>query len=877
MFKLNPLEHPICLEMPHRLSTITSWHGHIPFAMFLVDVVKPGIIVELGTHYGDSYCAFCQAVKGLKLATRCYAVDTWQGDPQAGSYGPEVLADLRAYHDPLYGSFSRLIQSTFDEAVSHFTDGTIDILHIDGYHIYDAIRHDFETWLPKVSKQGIIFLHDVNVLEKDYGARKFWDEINIKYPHFEFLHSHGLGVLAAGKTYPKELRNLFDGQDDEMAEVRDFFSQLGNRITDKIVIETKERENQSQKKEIETKDSCIVGINNTLQIVETRINTLKKISEIKDNQINELSNTLECKEAELKSFSAELKTKEIELTDKEAELKSLNTKLETKEKDLVDKEEELESLNAKLETKEHDLKDKEAALKNITNALENKENEIDDLIKKISYLEVQLLQIQRGILMQFRNRYQKVVEKIFPQGTRRRRYYQLYLKGIRIILNEGWKSFFRKVKRYKNSNHPIQIKIETTKLKELPKAEEEKFVSIEKKVSIIIPTKNAGKDFDLVLERIRYQKGLQEIKLIVIDSGSSDGTIQISQKYGAEIHTIKSEDFNHGLTRNLGATYATGDYILFMVQDAIPIGDYWLFQLVKALYSDNEIAGVTCRQIPQSNADLFCSFLMYNHDKFMGYDNDKVMQIRKENFDKLPAEEKRRHAGIENVCLCIKKDIFTRFKFKKMDFAEDLDLGIRLIESGHKIGFMHSAGVIHSHNRSAEYFMKRGYVENKILAGILKTNPTIIEADVDVILSGILYSYNCVNHSISLLSARYPKDIPIETFFRELKGCSNDYSGKSDNKITGDAGLELLLEEFQKILNRKPTKNNLLLESFLARQDKFQDYLQNINNRFETTQLCQAVYKTYSIWCGGLLGDLYFTRPGDEKLQKLDILLKKGI
>ncbi|MGB9592400.1 MAG: hypothetical protein ACPL1K_07770, partial [Candidatus Kryptoniota bacterium] len=61
---LNPFEHSICFAQPLRIAP-SAWTEHIPFAMFLVDILKPKVIVELGTHYGVSYCAFCQAVKTL--------------------------------------------------------------------------------------------------------------------------------------------------------------------------------------------------------------------------------------------------------------------------------------------------------------------------------------------------------------------------------------------------------------------------------------------------------------------------------------------------------------------------------------------------------------------------------------------------------------------------------------------------------------------------------------------------------------------------------------------------------------------------------------------------------------------------------------------
>jgi hypothetical protein len=224
---VNPLLHPIMLHRPRRLTDVSSWHEHIPFAMYLVDLLRPRMLVELGTHRGDSYCAFCQAVDELELPTQSYAVDTWTGDAQSGLYGPEVLEDLRMYHDPLYGSFSRLLQTTFDDAVSHFEDGTIDLLHIDGCHTYEAVKHDVETWSGKVSSRGVVRMHDSNYRAGDFEVWRLWDELSAQYPSFQFLHGLGLGVLLVGDDVPPEVAALAELDAENTARVRELFAGLG--------------------------------------------------------------------------------------------------------------------------------------------------------------------------------------------------------------------------------------------------------------------------------------------------------------------------------------------------------------------------------------------------------------------------------------------------------------------------------------------------------------------------------------------------------------------------------------------------------------------------------------------------------------------------
>lgn len=268
--KLNPLDHPICLAYPGRLAS-TAWAAHVPFAMFMVDILRPRTIVELGVYSGVSYCAFCQAVKELNLNTRCFAIDTWQGDGNSGPYGPEILSNLREYHDPLYENFSSLIQSTFDNALSQFENDTIDLLHIDGFHSYESVKHDFESWLPKMSGRGVVLFHDINVRDPGFGVWKLWEEIKLRYPHFEFVHEHGLGVVSTGTSVPNGLRELIDLSEIDASIIRDFFNQLGQRL--RVRMET---------------DQVIHAQHETISQLETKVSELQQLVAGKDHQIAEL-------------------------------------------------------------------------------------------------------------------------------------------------------------------------------------------------------------------------------------------------------------------------------------------------------------------------------------------------------------------------------------------------------------------------------------------------------------------------------------------------------------------------------------------------------------------------------------------------------------
>ncbi len=835
----NPFDHPICFSTPRRMTLgTTAWHQHIPFAMALVDLAKPRILVELGTHYGDSYCAFCQAVDELKIATSCYAVDTWAGDLQSGPYGPEVLEDLKSHHDPLYSSFSRLIQSTFDEAVGHFNDASIGILHIDGYHTYDSVKHDFETWRPKMKANGIVLLHDTNVRERDFGIRRFWEEIQVKGPHFEFLNSHGLGILALGENYPRALRFLFEANESATIKIREFFFFVAN----------------------------LEGLSDTLQIKGQQLQN-------RDIHIGNLDRLIQDREQRLSNKDIEIETLVQKVNERWLDIGAIGQQLQYKESEII-------SLNKTIEIRDQSLVNKDVEIQTLV----QKTHELSNIIAERDKL---IQQIMSGIIMRLMTRYKLAVEKVLHPETKLRRYYDFASAGLKTIATEGPGSFWRKFRHYRSLRKKnSRIKIKPLKLKPLIEDPQKSVAAIDKTVSIVIPTKNAGIDFDFTLGKIRNQKGIREIEIIVVDSGSTDNTIEVAIKYAAMVHSIDPSDFNHGLTRNYGAGQSHGEYVLFMVQDAMPIGDYWLHDMLHVLEGDNKIAAVTCRQVPRSDADLFACASLCNHNRALIFSRDGVASTSAK-FDDLSPIDKRRLAGLDNVCSMIRKDVFDKFKFTNIRYGEDLELGLKIRAAGYSWAFLYWTAVIHSHNRSADYLLKRGYVDAKLLAEILSYEPPdqyVDYLDVMDVVGCLRILYAAINLSVVALGT-YDDNVKdtLQRFKSFVQANLNSGPTRLKNFERSGRYLDGIFDDMIKLTGTGDLKpNDSLTQSYFDSIDHFAGYVRAYKSVKEKEgQFVDALYKIFAIIAGHALADYYLlmSRGGgvNESLTYINSLLSEGV
>jgi hypothetical protein len=378
----------------------------------------------------------------------------------------------------------------------------------------------------------------------------------------------------------------------------------------------------------------------------------------------------------------------------------------------------------------------------------------------------------------------------------------------------------------------------------------------------------------------------------MVDSGSTDGSVESAQRYGARVVRIPPGSFNHGLARNLGAEEAKGEYLVFMTQDALPAGRFVLHRMVKTLLDHPDLGAVSARALPRSDADLFAAWQVWAHRGFLGVRGDEVRQLPSDEGEhRFRGNVLRGVAQLDNACCAIRRELFLRYRFSELPYAEDLELGIRLARDRHRIGFLDSAGVIHSHNRPPLYFLKRSYLEGK-------TVPRLLDEDVRsglhgregwegmVACAGLLY-----RALGRLLSSKERKGGPHEVVGYVRKGllsteavCSPSDGSAADT----DGVLAPFWREAARagpLFGRAPSSDDrsAILDLLIPCLDNFSVFLSGRESADEafSYQLDDALYKIFAVSAGLALGRRFdaWNRSGtvDDPAIELDRWLSGGV
>jgi rhamnosyltransferase len=233
------------------------------------------------------------------------------------------------------------------------------------------------------------------------------------------------------------------------------------------------------------------------------------------------------------------------------------------------------------------------------------------------------------------------------------------------------------------------------------------------RISVIIPTLNAG----VYLEQLLHMISTQDIgssEIIIIDSSSEDNTLNIAKRFGVKTIVIPRHTFSHGGTRNLAVKESTGDILIFMTHDALPMNNA-LFKNLTAPLEMSDIAATFARQIPRSDASpLELSSRRFNYPgtgAVKGLDDIKKHGIKTFFFS--------------NVCSSFKKNLFIKFGMfpENVRSNEDMLITAKLILNGYKVAYVPEAMVIHSHNLSLPQQFRRYYN----IGSSLKSNKWILQ------------------------------------------------------------------------------------------------------------------------------------------------------
>jgi O-antigen biosynthesis protein len=407
--------------------------------------------------------------------------------------------------------------------------------------------------------------------------------------------------------------------------------------------------------------------------------------------------------------------------------------------------------------------------------------------------------------------------------------------------------------------------------------------TIDKAVSVVIPTKNAARYIEHLLEKLKAQKGIRQCEIVLVDSGSTDGTVALAERDGVNVVQITPQEFNHSFSRNEGAKRATGDHLLFMVQDALPLTNLWLWELVTALEA-NQLAAVSCAEYPRSDSDLFYQFLIHSQYNSVGLEQDRILAWDKSCSSYLGL---RSNAQISDVATLIRRDVFENYRYKRA-YAEDLDLGIRLIRDGHRLGFLHSTRVLHSHNRPSYYFLKRGYVDVRFLVEVFPNFVFPEVADQSKLFCDILMVGDRVNQiaqEISTLSLPLPVKELMEHFLALVSApqaeAASDGEGLSDEFWEF---MQHLSEHCQTMTSRSTTKANMILPHVMDHFERLRNWvcgIYDVADRHLAHDIASALEKLFALHSGTHLAYLYLTLRSrgklDEALTAMDRAMTAGV
>jgi glycosyltransferase involved in cell wall biosynthesis len=245
---------------------------------------------------------------------------------------------------------------------------------------------------------------------------------------------------------------------------------------------------------------------------------------------------------------------------------------------------------------------------------------------------------------------------------------------------------------------------------------------MEKVVTVAVPVLNGARYLDEVLGAVRSQRVDREVELLVVDSGSTDGSVEIARSHGAVVHEISRDEFSHGATRNRMMTLARGDHVAFLTQDATPASERWLAALLEGFEHAADVAAVFGPHDARPDASHMIKSEMERH--FASWGNGGVeVDVQRLDRSREGIAAYRDFPGqltfLSDVNCAIARWAWERVPYREVPYAEDQLLGRELIEAGFAKVFHPEARVLHSHDYPPAAFFRRYFDEFRSLREVL--------------------------------------------------------------------------------------------------------------------------------------------------------------
>ncbi|SDE71669.1 Glycosyltransferase involved in cell wall bisynthesis [Kordiimonas lacus] len=245
-------------------------------------------------------------------------------------------------------------------------------------------------------------------------------------------------------------------------------------------------------------------------------------------------------------------------------------------------------------------------------------------------------------------------------------------------------------------------------------SDKEKDAALKIRASVVIPTLNAGPILDEVLAAATTQRAPWPYEVLVIDSGSTDETLEIVARYpDVKLHQIDKKDFNHGDTRNLGVELTSGEFIAFLTHDALPANDRWLFNLVTSIEHFPNAAGAFGKHLPWPDACAFTKRDLNGHFDMLGTQPIYLSRDtnRRRFNDKDPQWMQLLHFYSDNNS-CMRRSVWKDIPYRPTKFGEDQLWALDVIDAGYGKVYAPQAIVFHSHDFGAEETFERNMTES---------------------------------------------------------------------------------------------------------------------------------------------------------------------